>query len=295
MLTVVGAASAVAASVLFNAGLVLQALEARREPVELGLRLRLVLVLVRRWRWTLGLLLGLAGVGPQVLALSLAPFEVVQPALTLGLLLVLAVGLRTFGERVDAGMWLGVAAIIGGVAVVAFGVPEHAETHRGGVTVISVVVGPAAFSLLPFAVRGSRLDGGMLTMLASGAGFATTNIATKLLSDDIGAGHYGNAAAWAVVALSAGIAATVTGMTAFQRVPATVVVPTTTARQTYLPILLEPLFLREHWSTAPLHGGALAAGMVVACAGTVVVARAPSLGGVIVTRWRPNARSSSCP
>src|SRR5436305_11684479 len=148
MLTVVGAGSAVAASVLFNAGLVLQALEARREPVELGLRLRLVLVLVRRWRWTLGLLLGLAGVGPQVLALSLAPFAVVQPALTVGLLLVLAVGLRTFRERVDTGLWLGVAAIIGAAPVGAFAVPAHAEPQRGGRTVTSGLRGSRAFAPL---------------------------------------------------------------------------------------------------------------------------------------------------
>src|SRR5690348_14442051 len=126
-----GLAAALLASLLFNAGLVLQALEARREPPSLGLRLQLVLVLVRRWRWSLGLLLGLVGVVPQVVALALAPFVIVQPALTVGLLLVLAAGTRTLGERVGLTVWLGVVAIVVGVALVALGAPEHAETHRG--------------------------------------------------------------------------------------------------------------------------------------------------------------------
>src|SRR5581483_4500617 len=156
MLLVLGVTAAVVASLLFNLGLVLQALEARREPPELALRLRLALVLLRRWRWTLGLVLGLVGVGPQVLALATAPFVIVQPALTVGLLLVLAVGLRTLGERVHAREWVGVAAIIVGVGVVAFGAPAHTETHRGGAVVLAVVAAPAVVALLPFPLRGTR-------------------------------------------------------------------------------------------------------------------------------------------
>jgi drug/metabolite transporter (DMT)-like permease len=286
MLLALGVVAAVAASVLFNLGLVLQALEARREPSELQLRLRLVLVLVRRWRWTLGLLLGLIGVGPQVLALQLAPFVLVQPALTAGLLLVLAVGLRAFDEDVGVREWLGVIAIIGGIAVVAFGAPTHTETHRGGIVVLAVVALPSVIALVPFACRGTRFDTGTLTMVASGAGFAATNVATKLMSDDAGLGHYGNAFAWAVAALAAGLAATITGMTAFQRARATIVVPVTTAVQTFLPIVLEPFFLREEWSSAPLEGGVLAVGLAVACVGTVVVARVPAVGRVAAAAAR---------
>jgi drug/metabolite transporter (DMT)-like permease len=276
-----GLAAALLASLLFNAGLVLQALEARREPPSLALRLQLVLVLVRRWRWSLGLLLGLVGVVPQVVALALAPFVIVQPALTVGLLLVLAAGTRTLGERVGLTVWLGVVAIVVGVALVALGAPEHAETHRGGATVLLVVAVPTAIALVPFVVRGTRADTGTLTMIAAGAGFAATNIATKLMSDDVGLGHYANAAAWAAVGLALGVAATITGMTAFQRVPATVAVPVTTAIQTFVPVVLEPLFLREQWPSAPLNGAVLAAGLVVACIGTVAVARAPGVGAVV--------------
>src|SRR6476661_3953162 len=274
MLLVFGLAAAVLASLMFNLGLVLQALEARTEPPSLSLRLKLVFVLLRRRRWMLGWLLGAAGVASQVLALSLAPFVIVQPALVVGLLLVLAFGVRTLGERVYPLEWVGVVAIIGGVALVAGGAPGHAETHRSGAAVLVVVGALVAVSLVPFAIRRTRLDTAMVTMVASGAGFAATNIATKLLSDDVGIGHYLNASAWLAVATAVGIAATVTGMTAFQRAAATIVVPVTTAVQTFLPIALEPLFLRERWGSASLDGALLAAGLVVALAGTVLVARA---------------------
>jgi drug/metabolite transporter (DMT)-like permease len=283
MLLVFGLAAAVLASLMFNLGLVLQALEARTESPSLSLRLKLVFVLLRRRRWMLGWLLGAAGVAPQVLALSLAPFVIVQPALVVGLLLVLAVGVRTLGERVYPLEWVGVVAIIGGVALVAGGAPGHAETHRSGAAVLVVVGALVAVSLVPFAIRRTRLDTAMVTMVASGAGFAATNIATKLLSDDVGIGHYLNAAAWLAVATAVGVAATITGMTAFQRAAATIVVPVTTAVQTFLPIALEPLFLRERWDSASLDGALLAAGLVVALAGTVLVARAPGVGGVVAT------------
>jgi drug/metabolite transporter (DMT)-like permease len=278
MLLLAGLACALLASVCFNLGVLLQALEARDQPKSRELRLSLLAVLLRRPRWTLGLLLGLVGVLPQVLALALAPFAVVQPALSAGLLLLLAVGTRTLGEPVRRPDWLGVVAIIGGIALVAAGSPTHAEAHRGGAVVIVVALAPLAVALLPFPLRGTRFDSAALVLVASGLGFASANIATKLMGDDVATATYGNAAVWAGVALAGGIAATITNMTAFQRRPATMVVPLITAVQTYVPIVLEPLFLRESWSTAPIDGAPIAAGLVLAAVGTTLVARTRAVG-----------------
>ena len=82
-----GRGAALVASALFNIGLALQAIEARAAPASLSLRLSLLLRLLRRPTWLVGWLLGVAGIGPQVLALATAPFVVVQPALAVGLLL----------------------------------------------------------------------------------------------------------------------------------------------------------------------------------------------------------------
>jgi multidrug transporter EmrE-like cation transporter len=269
----IGLAAALVASALFNVGIALQGLEARSAPKKLGLRVSLLTLLFRRKRWVLGWVLGVVGIAPQVLAFADAPFVVVQPALASGLLLLLLIGSRMFDEQVDWVEILGVSAIIGGVALVAWGAPQHAEAHRNGAAVIAVVAGLAVAGLVPFVVRGTRWDTGMGSILASGAGFAASNVATKLLSDDIGSGHYVIAAIWAVVGLATGIAATITGMTAFQRRRATTVVPVSTAVQTFLPIVLEPFFLREHWTSAKLGGAPIGIGLLVALVGTVVVSR----------------------
>lgn len=272
-----GLASALVASALFNVGLALQALEARATPKSLSLRVSLLVRLLHRPRWLIGWLLGIIGIGPQVLALATAPFVVVQPALAVGLLLLLGIGSRTLGERVGIPGWIGVVSIVAGVALVAAGAPAHAETHRGILAVAAVVAALSIAGLVPFAVRGTRLDSALLVMVASGAGFAATNIATKLMSDDIDSRDFASAVIWAVVGVGMGVAATLTGMTAFQRRSATIVVPFTTAVQTFLPIVMEPLFLRERWTSAPLGGAPIVAGLLVAVVGTTLVARTHSV------------------
>ena len=273
MVLLLGLASALVASALFNVGLALQALEARAAPKSLSLRFSLLVRLLRRPRWLIGWALGIIGIGPQVLALATAPFVVVQPALAVGLLLLLWIGSRTLGERVGPHEWIGVVSIIVGVALVAAGAPAHTETHRSILAGAAVVAGLSIPGLVPFVARGTRFDSALLVMVASGTGFAATNVATKLMSDDIGSRDFAGALVWAAAGLGMGVAATLTGMTAFQRRPATIVVPLTTAVQTFLPILLEPLFLREKWASAPLAGAPILAGLVVAVIGTTLLTR----------------------
>jgi hypothetical protein len=48
--------------------------------------------------------------------------------------------------------------------------------------------------------------------------------------------------------------------------------------QTCLPIVLEPFFLREHWTSAELGGAPIGIGLLVALVGTVVVSRTRAVG-----------------
>jgi drug/metabolite transporter (DMT)-like permease len=276
-----GLGAALLASVLFNVGIVLQALDARAAPRSLALKVGLLTRLLQRPRWVLGLALGLLGVWPQAIAYSKAPFVLVQPVLSLGLVIVLVLGVHVLHEHVGRREILGVAGIIGGVALVAWGAPTHSEMHRGPAAVIAVFGGLAFAGILPFLVRGSRFDSAMLTIVAAGCGFGATNVATKLLGDDFSAGQYGNAAAWGLAALAMGVLATLVNMTAFQRRPATRVVPISTAVQTFLPIVLEPFFLVEHWGSAAVDGVPVAVGLGVALAGIVLLSGSHAVSDMI--------------
>jgi drug/metabolite transporter (DMT)-like permease len=288
----IGLACGLLASVLFNVGIALQALEARSTPPAEGLHASLLVRLLRRPRWVAGLLLGGLGVVFEVIAFANAPFVVIEPLLSAGLLVLLAIGVKEMGERPGPGTVAGVLAIVAGTALIAWGAPAHSEQHRGPVAVVVVMAALTALSLLPFALRGSRLDTPMHVNLGSACGFAATNVATKLMADDIGGGHWPQAVAWAAVAAFAGVTATISGMTALQRRPATTLIPISSAVQTFLPIALEPLFLTENWRRAEGEGLVLAAGLLVMAIGTVLVARvgavsALSAGGAPVEPKAP--------
>ncbi|HEY8646844.1 MAG TPA: hypothetical protein VIL77_13310, partial [Gaiellaceae bacterium] len=72
----IGLAAALGAAALFNVGVALQALEARKSPKSLGLKVELIRHLLKRPLWLLGIALEGIGFGPQLVALAYAPFAV---------------------------------------------------------------------------------------------------------------------------------------------------------------------------------------------------------------------------
>lgn len=111
-----GALAACAASLLYNGGLALQALEARVAPAAESLRASLLRRLVVRPRWLIGTALTMVGWPLQTLALALAPLAVVQPGLAFGLLLLLMLGHHRLREPVGRREVVGIVGIVGGVA-----------------------------------------------------------------------------------------------------------------------------------------------------------------------------------
>jgi drug/metabolite transporter (DMT)-like permease len=269
-----GFVTAAGASVALNAGVVLQALDARKAPAEKALRVALLASLVRRRRWIAGSLLIVFGFGLQVLALAWAPFVVVQPMLASGLLLVLYLGVRIFGETVGVNEIAGALGITGGIALLAWGAPAGTETVDNQSAVIVVVVALSVVALVPFVLRGrGRLDSAIFVVVASGLAFGACNIIAKLISVSLGENLWLAALIWLVVVLATAGIGLITQMTALQRRPATVVVPLGLGVQTFLPVLLEPLYFHERWGTSALDGVPLIAGLLLVLIGSVALAR----------------------
>jgi drug/metabolite transporter (DMT)-like permease len=277
-----GLLAAAAASVAFNVGVILQAADARQEPATEGLRLSLLAHLLRRRRWVAGLLLGGVGFGLQVVALSLAPFVVVQPVLAAGLLLMLYLGVRMLGERVG---WPEVAGVIGittGIGLLAWGRPAGIETVTSQAAVISVMGAMSLVALIPFALRGrGRLDSATFVIVASALAYGASNIATKLVSDGIDSGAWIVVAIWLAATAAIGVVGLTTEMTALQRRPATFVVPVSFAIQTFLPIVFEPIYLTERWGSAALDGVPLIVGLALIALGAIAVARTRAVSALV--------------
>jgi hypothetical protein len=290
-----GIVAAIAASLLYNTSIALQALEARGVGHEHSLRPSLLGRLVRNRKWLGATAIGLAGWPLEIVALLLAPLTVVQPCLTSGLVLLLWLGATRLGESPGPREALAVGAVIAGVAGVALAAPDRTTDHADAgaialaLLLVAIPIGAPYFAGARF--RGSPHQEGVkvgwgngiaaLAVVSAGCGYAWTSIASKLLTDELAAGAALVGLAWlATVAASEGLAL-LSEMSALQRRPATHVAPTMFAVQVLVPVLLAPLIFGESWGDTPLGGLVLLASMALAVAGTVLLAGSSAVGRVI--------------
>jgi drug/metabolite transporter (DMT)-like permease len=264
----------------YNLGLAVQALDARLVPKNLGLSPTLIGNLIRRRRWLAGSLLVALGWPLQALALLLAPLTVVQPALAVGLLLLLAIGARALGERVGPREIGAVVAVIGGVTVLALVAPtrDPATGNASAITIALAILG--ALVVAPYVVAPFRQVGGRTIAFAAGLAYSWSAISTKLATDAASTGHWDRCAAWI---LATGIAAgigLVSEMTALQRRAATQVGPLVFVVQTLVPVVLAWPLVGESWSSTPGSGIPIVFATVTITAAAAVLARSPAVIGL---------------
>ena len=252
-------------------------------PGEHSLRPSLIGRLIRNRRWLGATGLGLLGWPLEIAALLLAPLTVVQPCLASGLILLLWLGATRLGEAPGRREALAVAAIIVGLAGVAWAAPDRSTDHAG-TGAIALALGLVAIPIAaPYALRGRAIAVGLLPVISAGFGYAWTGIASKLLTDELATGALLVAIAWLAIAAASEGLALLSEMSALQRRPATHVAPVMFAVQVLVPVLLAPLIFGESWGSTPLGGVALVAFMAISVAGTMLLAGSRTVGAVIET------------
>jgi drug/metabolite transporter (DMT)-like permease len=271
-----GLAAACMAAALYDLAVALQALDARAVPVRHSLRPSLLARLARRRRWVAGLLLGLLGFPLQVYALTLAPITVVQPALALGLILLLALGVTMLGEAVGATEVVAMLAVLIGLAGIAWAAPLRGG-DLGDARLVPALAVLAALAAIPY-LPGVRRPG--LMMVGAGSAFAWAGIAAKLIADRASAGDWPAALLWLVATgLVAGLGL-LSEMSALQRRPATQVAPTVFVVQVVVPVALAVALGRESWGSTPLGGLALALLLALLVVGAAALSRSSAVLGV---------------
>jgi drug/metabolite transporter (DMT)-like permease len=275
---VLGIAAAMGASTLYSLGIALQATAAKETLQSEHLRLGLIRELAGRVRWLQGTGLSLLGWPLQLLALSLAPLVVVQPAMAAGLLVLLAVSERLLGERAGRREHLAVCAILLGVLGAALCAPPHSNAQASD-EVLTLVLGLlGAASLLPYVMlRLQRRPPAMVTIVGAGVAYGWTGVATKLAADNLHYGFLWVAAAWGLSTAAASAVAALSEMSALQSRPAIQVAPVVFVVQTTIPVALAPLLLGERFTATPFGGVPLAASLAVLMGGAVMLARSPLL------------------
>ena len=255
-----------ATSSLYALSTSLQALEARKEPTTEALRASLLARLVRRPLWLAGGAAGLIAWPLQALALALASVAIVQPALGLGLIVLLVLGVRVLHEPVGFREIAGAVLITAAIAVIGWAAPAHTPgfTRAGQIaTVAAIAIAAAA----PYGLRALGRAGGLATSISAGFGWAAVGLATALIDKGIADRHWLVALAWGAGVAIASWSSLLAEMTALQTWPATRSIPVVFGIEMVLPAALLP-FLTQ---TQPSHLVAFVAALAVACTGATIL------------------------
>lgn len=269
-----GAFAAVAASVLFSAGLVVQAQEARTIPPEHALRLSLIARLLGRRRWILGGLLMVAGFALHVSALLLAPLSVVQPSLAAGLVVLLVAGARAEHEPITNREIAAVVAISVGVVGLTLTASERDVLDAGASRLAVALLPLAAIALLPHGLArlGLRPGGTLAPTLGAGAAYALTGLTTKLASDRLADEDWAGAALWLAITVVAAGVALIDQTTALQRRSAVQVGAVIYVVPVVVPVVIAAALLGEAWAGSAASGVGLALSIAAVSAGAGALA-----------------------
>jgi len=254
------------------------------------LRISLLTQLLRRGRWVAGTAMTALGWPLQIVALLFAPLEVVQPALAVGLLVLLALGERMLGERPGPRELAATSAIVAGVAGVAALAPARTIHHVHGIALLLVLGVLGAAALAPFIAQVLRRPVANLAMIGAGLAFAWGALATKLLADAASSDRWIQAVIWAAAAIVASLLGLTAEMSALQKRAAILVAPVVFVAQTLVPIMLAPLIFHESFLHTPLSGVPLLGCLIVLLVGATILARSPALLALSSRREREAAQ-----
>ena len=276
-MTALGLLVALTAAVANAFAVVLQAAEDRQTPLSEGARASLFLRLARRPRWLAGTALMVVAWPLQILALTLAPITVVQPALSTTPLVLLAVARVKLGERVGRLEVAGALAIVLGVATVVWAAPHHSSRVPDTARVATplIVVGLAAVTAYVIGRARPRLP--LFLVIGAGLAYAWVDFANKLLANDLTRSRWGFAALWLAATLLMGGLAFLEETTALQRRAAVTVAPVVGAVQDPLPVVMALWSGVETWGAASHRVVPLICGLAVSTAGAAILGRSDAV------------------
>jgi drug/metabolite transporter (DMT)-like permease len=191
---------AVLAALVYGAAVAVQHREAAAMDATRSLRPRLLLGLMVRPLWLLGLLGDVGGFALQTAALTLGSLVVVQPILTLSLVVSLMLGARFDARRLQAREWRSVAGLLAGLSMflVVARPTSHSDAvaspHRWFVT-LTAVSGLALFALVVGKTR-SGPRRGMWFALAAACTEGLMAVFAKAFGDRLGHGVASTFASW---------------------------------------------------------------------------------------------------
>lgn len=160
--------------------------------------------------------MSIAALGAQIVALTLAPLTVVQPADAAGLVLLLLLGGPMLGERVGGRELGAVAAIVVGIVAIVAAGPSRSVDHAGTAGLVEGLLVVGALAAVPYAVRGWAGTDGLGVVFGAGFAFAAAAFSVKLVADSLASQAWLTLGVVGGVAAAAAIAGTISEQTALR-------------------------------------------------------------------------------
>lgn len=284
-----GIGLAALASLMFNLGLVLQKEGALRLPKIRHLDWQTIKGFVTARLWVAGTGITLAGYVFEFLSFAMAPFVLVQPVFSAGIVTLAFFAVVIAKERLSPREWLGIAVAIAGALMVALSAnPAIDEVSRDFIqpdrlVLALVLAGIGAVSVNFFAQKFAAHNE-VLFGLSAGLAFTGTEMLTKLLGLEgpelIGAGS-STPRVWPLITLvfllvAFGLLGTYLLQIGFQHGRALVVGGVMGLSADILPIVSGLLVFGERMPNSPLRFWVRIGGILAAVMGALVITFSPS-------------------
>jgi drug/metabolite transporter (DMT)-like permease len=282
---------ALAASVFFAAGYVLQYHEAHEAPKGLFLSPRLLLELARHRIWVFGILAMFVGNGLQAWALANGSLAVVEPVLTASLLFALPISAAWRRERLRAMEWIGAVMVSAGLGLL-LGVGSPSEGRADMPQYEWLLVTLAACGLGLFLVAaGQRAPwpSYKAALIGGGAGvlFGLQDALTRYCLHWISRDFTHLALSWQpYVLLVIAVYGLVLAQSAYEAGSLTAALPPMTVGEPVIGMLIGMLALNEQLNNAPIDLFWEALGAASMIWGTWMLARSPLVVGKSHPRWQ---------
>ncbi|MGZ4738277.1 MAG: DMT family transporter [Ilumatobacteraceae bacterium] len=266
----------------FGVSVALQSHEASAVPTRRSMRLGLLATLATRPLWLIGLAGDIGGFVLQLAALSFGSLVVVQPLLTLNLVVALSVGARLARRRLKGWEWRAVVGVLAGLVVFYVAARPTTESEavasaRGWFTT-SVVVGVAMVTLVVIG-RGVSANGrAVMFGAAAGCAEAVMAVVSKAFGDRLGLGVSGTLASWEpYVVIVWGIVTLLFVQSAYQLDRSTLTLPVITVTEPVVSMVIGVGLFGEHFHSGVASGLLTVAGLGLVVRNLVVLARDPAL------------------
>ncbi|MGH9102473.1 MAG: DMT family transporter [Acidimicrobiales bacterium] len=275
-------ALALASALLFAVASVLQHHSARAEEAP-PMRLAFLMSLATRPLWLAGIVADGLGYVAQFVALGRGSLVVVQPLLVSGLLFALPVGAAMAHKRLSRQDWVGAAAVVVGLSTfLVVAQPAPGRTSASGlawVVVAAATCVPAALMVL-MAGQGASPRRAILLAAATGTLYGFAAALTKTTAHLLAQGVVPLLASWQpYVLVACGVIGLVVGQSAFAAGSLSASLPTLSAVDPVVSVLIGAFGFDESLRTAGADPLLEVLGLALTLVGVVVLARSPLVTG----------------